>query len=179
VLFQESPDVVLHVVDAKNIKRMLPLTLQLVEAGFPVVLVVNIIDEAERLNIVIDREDLEKTLSIPVVLTSGINGRGLDELKRRLKQGTKSSVPKLRYGNRIETILESINGLDRDFEISRRAVALLLLQGDEEFLREVADRDQTKSKVYRHSGTPAIGPPDRCQMRSIPGLERRLLRGAA
>ena len=47
ILLTESPDLVLHVLDARNLERMLPMTLQLVEAGVPVVLVVDIMDEAQ------------------------------------------------------------------------------------------------------------------------------------
>src|SRR5690242_7273380 len=49
ILLNESPDVVIHVLDARNLERMLAMTLQLIEAGLPVVLVVNIMDEAERM----------------------------------------------------------------------------------------------------------------------------------
>jgi ferrous iron transport protein B len=37
-----------HVVDAKNLERMLPLTLQLIEADFPLVLALNMMDEAKK-----------------------------------------------------------------------------------------------------------------------------------
>src|SRR5664279_5161505 len=42
ILLNESPDLVIHVLDARNLERMLAMTVQLVEAGLPVVLVVNI-----------------------------------------------------------------------------------------------------------------------------------------
>ena len=38
ILLEESPHVVVHVIDARNLERMLPMTLQLIEAGLPVVL---------------------------------------------------------------------------------------------------------------------------------------------
>ena len=41
ILLFEDPFLVIHVVDAKNLERMLPLTLQLIEAGIPAVLVLN------------------------------------------------------------------------------------------------------------------------------------------
>ena len=44
LLLEEKPDILLHVIDAKNIERMLPLTLQLIEAGLSVILVINMID---------------------------------------------------------------------------------------------------------------------------------------
>lgn len=84
LLLEEKPDVVLHVVDAKNIKRMLPFTLQLIEAGLPVILVLNIMDEAERLGIKIDARRLSQRLGIPVVATAAALNEGIDELKREV-----------------------------------------------------------------------------------------------
>jgi ferrous iron transport protein B len=98
ILLEEQPVAVIHVVDAKNLERMLPFTLQLIEAGLPVLLVVNIIDEAERLNIHIDVEGLEKELGVPVVATSGLTGRGFDTLLGRLMEyvGNSASACNLR-----------------------------------------------------------------------------------
>ena len=84
LLLEEKPKVILHVVDAKNLERMLALTLQLVEAGLPVVLGLNMMDEAEAAGIKIDIKALEKELNIPVVATVAITGRGMDVLRRRL-----------------------------------------------------------------------------------------------
>ncbi|HHW28620.1 MAG TPA: GTP-binding protein [Syntrophomonadaceae bacterium] len=82
LLLTEKPDIVIHVVDAKNLERMLPLTLQLLEAGLPVILAVNMIDEAEAIGRTIDLDALAKALKIPVVGTAAAQNRGIDELKR-------------------------------------------------------------------------------------------------
>ncbi|MCS6950149.1 MAG: 50S ribosome-binding GTPase [bacterium] len=81
LLLQQQPDVVIHVVDAKNLGRMLALTLQLLEAGLPVILLLNMMDEAERLHLHIDHHALAKRLGIPVIPASLISGRGVEELK--------------------------------------------------------------------------------------------------
>jgi len=86
ILLQERPAAVIHVVDAKNLARMLPLTLQLLEADLPLVLVVNIMDEAERIGIRIDTGALEEQLQIPVVATVSTTGQGIDQLKRRIAE---------------------------------------------------------------------------------------------
>lgn len=86
ILLQERPAAVIHVVDAKNLVRMLPLTFQLLEARLPVILAVNIMDEAEQLGIEIDIDALEDRLQIPVVATVSTNGRGIDALKRRIAE---------------------------------------------------------------------------------------------
>jgi len=69
IVLNERPDVILHVVDAKNLERMLSFTLQLIEAGLPIILVLNIMDEAEKIGIQIDIDKLEDKLGIPVVPT--------------------------------------------------------------------------------------------------------------
>jgi len=84
ILFTEKPEVVLHVVDAKNLERMLPLTLQLIEAGLPVMLDLNMMDEAEAAGMEIDVKRLERELGIPVVATVATTGRGMETLRRRL-----------------------------------------------------------------------------------------------
>lgn len=86
ILLQERPAAVIHVVDAKNLARMLPLTFQLLEADLPVVLAMNIMDEAERLGIHIDTGALEEKLQIPVIATVSTTGDGVDQLRRRLAE---------------------------------------------------------------------------------------------
>lgn len=88
LLLEERPEVVMHVVDAKNLERMLPFTLQLIEAELPLVLVINMMDEAEKLGIRIDFEELERILGIPVVPVTATSGRGIHELLNRMADYT-------------------------------------------------------------------------------------------
>lgn len=89
ILLKENPCVILHIVDAKNLERMLILTLQLQEAGLPLILVLNIIDEARARGIRIEVSRLEKELNIPVVETVSTTGEGLDILKGRIEDYVK------------------------------------------------------------------------------------------
>jgi ferrous iron transport protein B len=86
LLLGESPDIVIHVIDAKHLSRMLPFTLQLLEGGFRLILVLNIMDEATRLGMTIDRDRLEKELGIPVIPAVSVSGKGLEELRSRLEE---------------------------------------------------------------------------------------------
>jgi ferrous iron transport protein B len=86
LLLVEKPELVIHVIDAKNIERMLPLTLQLKEAGFEVILVLNIMDEARSLGIRIHCMELGKQLGIPVVEASAALNIGIHELKATIKE---------------------------------------------------------------------------------------------
>lgn len=84
LLIQDSLSLAINVVEAKNLGRMLSLTFQLIEAGFPTLLAINMIDEAKRLKINIDPFALEDKLGIPVVKMSAATGFGIDQLKRRI-----------------------------------------------------------------------------------------------
>jgi ferrous iron transport protein B len=85
ILLDEKPHVVLHVIDTKNIERMLSLTFQLIEARLPLILVLNIFDEAERLGMKINIDKLEHDLKIPVVATTSITGKGIDILRGKIE----------------------------------------------------------------------------------------------
>lgn len=86
LLISEKPRVVLNVVDARNLERMLPLTLQLIEAGLPVVLDLNMVDEMTAAGMEVDAARLEQELGIPVAATVATSGRGLGDLRKRLEQ---------------------------------------------------------------------------------------------
>ncbi len=140
ILLEERPAVIIHVVDAKNLERMLPLTLQLLETGLPVILDVNLLDEAERMGVHVNIEALQRRLSIPVVGTILSRGEGVSGLKYYVTvalNGGESAHPlapfRVRYPPEIEEALEEIGHLLRGaYSIAPRVVALLLLQGDEE-----------------------------------------------
>ena len=88
ILLEESPDVVLQIVDAKNLERALLLTLQLLEAGLRLILVLNMMDEAKRLGIEIDVEALSRMLQMPVVTTIGPRGIGMAQLREAISRVT-------------------------------------------------------------------------------------------
>ncbi len=86
ILINECPVVVMHVIDAKNIERMLGFTLQLIEASMPVILVLNMMDEAEDRGKVIPAEALEKEQRLPVIPVVATTSRGMDVLKGRIEE---------------------------------------------------------------------------------------------
>ncbi len=144
ILLGDRPDVVIHVVDAKNLERMLPMALQLIEAGLPVILDVNLMDEAERLGVQVDVVALEQTLGVPVVPTALALGRGVTKLRgllvayldSRLAGRSFESLPvRTQYHRAIEEGLEAISTQLRrhgayHYHLTDRAIGLLLLQGD-------------------------------------------------
>jgi ferrous iron transport protein B len=77
---------IVNVVDATNLERNLNLTLQLLKKDIPVLIALNLWDEAKHVGITIDTDTLEKILGVPIVPTVAITGEGIRELVSRLDQ---------------------------------------------------------------------------------------------
>lgn len=143
LLFQEKPDIMIHVIDGKNIQRMLNMTLQFMEATFPVILVVNLMDEALHYGIVINTRMLAEILGITVIGTIATKGIGLENLKQAIGQ---YESPKfhftMNFAEDIEQAIGSIaDQLTDNYGIPSRAMALLLLQGDRILYERVAKQE--------------------------------------
>lgn len=131
ILLAEAPHAVLHVIDARNIERMLPMTLQLIEAGLPVILVVNILDEAKRLGMQIDLDGLQQSLGIPVVGTVMKRKQGLEDLQLAISEYASVPHKPFTYGRDLEQDVTRMTAmLKGDYRFSKRATSLLLLQKD-------------------------------------------------
>ena len=142
ILLKESPDVVVHVLDARNLERMLAMTLQLIEAGLPVILVINIMDEAEQMGLSIDVPLLREKLGIPVIGAAVAKKRGLPELKEAIAAFDKGKHAVFGYSRRLEEDIEEVATLiNGSYTLSRKALALLLLQRDEEVSEIVRDTE--------------------------------------
>jgi len=86
LLLEELPDAVIHVADACNLERMLPLTLQLLEAGMPLILLANMMDEARRRGLEVRCDLLSQRLQIPVVPAAAILNEGLARLRKKVAE---------------------------------------------------------------------------------------------
>lgn len=86
LLLSEPFVAAIHVVDAKNIGRMLPLTFQLIEAGLPVILAINMMDEARRLELAVNVDILIQELGIPAIPMAAALNQGVQELRRAIEQ---------------------------------------------------------------------------------------------
>ncbi len=132
-LIDSAPDVVVHTIDAKNISRMLPMTLQLLELGRPLVIALNMMDEAERLGIRIAWQQLARRLDVPVIPVVAISGHGLTELRSAIGQAGGRLIAALPpvYANGVGQALQTLRArLAGEYRVDRTAVAALVLQGD-------------------------------------------------
>ncbi|MEW6183152.1 MAG: ferrous iron transporter B [Bacillota bacterium] len=79
-------DVIINVVDATNLERNLYLTLELLELQRPLIVALNLWDEAQHKGLIIDPGQLEEILGVPVVTTAAIRGQGMKQLVSRLHE---------------------------------------------------------------------------------------------
>ena len=80
----DDGDIIINIVDATNLERNLYLTLQLIERKKPLIVVLNLWDEAKHKGIKIDAKKLESILEVPVVPTVGLTGQGIKDLINRI-----------------------------------------------------------------------------------------------
>ncbi len=85
-LLDQDYDLIINILDASRLGRSLELTLQLLELQRPMIVALNMMDEAERRGIEIDHEELQNRIGVPVVRTIARHGRGLRRLFRTALQ---------------------------------------------------------------------------------------------
>jgi len=110
-LLNEKIDLIINVVDSTLLARSLELTAELLELELPLVVALNMQDEAEKRGLKIDPEKLEKRLGIPVVSTAALYGKGVLQLMERcLIKLTEAPVfqPVLPYTAHVETLVQKL-----------------------------------------------------------------------
>lgn len=146
LIFKGNPDWIVNVVDAKNLERMLPLTFQLIETGIPLILVLNMMDEAKRMGLEIDIEKLSEILGIPVVKTVSIKKEGIKDILNLVISDFKPfKQNNIKYDAEIEREIEELsNMLKGSYEISKRLISIMLLQKDEEFSKIIQNQESVE-----------------------------------
>lgn len=134
ILLKEAPSAVIQVGDSKNLKRTILIFLQLSEMGLPLILDLNMIDEAMDRGIIIDTDKLKKILDVDVVSTIAPQKKGIKELKEALQSPKKASI-QLTYEPAIEEYIEKISRFLPPTTISKRSLSIMILCEDES-LRE-------------------------------------------
>lgn len=157
-LVSERPDLIVNVVDATNLERNLYLTMQLLELGIPVVMALNVYDEAEAKGYSIDVKGLETMLGITVVPTSAVKKIGIGELLDAVV--AVADCPddhepnQLNYGEDVEQALELLEkelagerGVLENYP--KRWLLLNLLEGDSH-VRDVVRIDVDAERALHH-----------------------------
>lgn len=134
-LLNENSRSFVQVGDAKNLRRTLTLTALLAELGVPMVLALNMHDEAAARGVTVDIPALSEELGIPVLATVATGGEGIGELTGSLSEARPPEAM-LRYDPDIEAdiagVADSIQRLAPHPRLAARGLAILYLGGDSE-----------------------------------------------
>ncbi|WP_281984524.1 ferrous iron transport protein B [Azonexus hydrophilus] len=143
-LLNESSRCLVQVGDAKNLRRTLTLTALLAELGVPMVLALNMHDEATARGVTVDIPALAEQLAIPVLATVATGGEGIGELTGSVaRAGVADRM--LRYDPAREADIEAVAAAITEHaphpRLAARGLAILFLGNDSEvenWLREHA-----------------------------------------
>lgn len=155
-ILREDTRCLIQVGDAKNLRRTLTLTAILAELGLPMLLVLNMQDEAAARGVIIDTKQLSEELAIPVLATIATGGEGIDSLIQQIQQ---ARVPDtfLHYDaekeQAIAALTAAIHRLAPHPRLQARGLAILYLGGDlavEQWLAEQAGDGLAELEALRH-----------------------------
>jgi ferrous iron transport protein B len=124
-LEQAGADVIVAVLDATKLERSLYLFTQVTEFSPKLIVVVNMIDEAERQGLIIDTDQISLSLGVPVLLTAASEGRDIDRILPLALGSSRVATLRVPYDHHIEAAL---NSLEKTLGTPRYQ-SLLALQG--------------------------------------------------
>jgi len=163
-ILEGTADVLIHVVDAKNLPRGLPFTLQLLDCGRPLVLVLNMMDELDELGVSVQADLLEERLGIPVVPMVAVRGEGLEALASAVERALATPPPPPpEYPNGVGAAVRRVRDrLAGTYHVDPTVLATLVLQGDESATACIraseADGGETALAEAREAATTLGGP---------------------
>ncbi|NWF36906.1 ferrous iron transport protein B [Mariprofundus sp. KV] len=140
------PDVLVYVIDASALQQSLELALELPELGLPVVVALNMMDEAHRKGVEIDIEALSEKLGVPVIPTVALKGHGLTALFDQVLQcARKRSCPLPQLPNphimawaaKMQQRLDTPE-IQTAFAMPKNQLTMHLLEADSYFMHELA-----------------------------------------
>jgi len=121
-LLKGNVDVVINVIDASLLSRSLELTLQLLELKLPMVICLNMIDEADRKGIKIDIEKLSKILGVPVVPAIAVKGKGVKKLfSTAYETGKEKKIGKtLNFSKDVEEVIKKLSEKIKNTKVAKK-----------------------------------------------------------
>jgi ferrous iron transport protein B len=139
IILREKDYIVVQVIDARNLARGLRITAELGDLGVPVVIALNMMDEALRAGTHVSTEKLSEVLGVEVIGTVAVERRGIGELFQALKAARQPRL-EVRYPEAIEEALGQIACELPDAEVGKRGLAIMFLSGDEGIERWLEER---------------------------------------
>lgn len=132
-LFNETPDLIINIIDATILERSLYLTTQLLELDCQVIIALNMVDRLEEKGLKINIQELEKKLGVKICPISALKQTGIEELIALIKNYKQSTRKKMMiYDTNIEEQIVNIESQIARYK-NTRFLAVKILEKDERF----------------------------------------------
>lgn len=152
-LLEDTPDVILNIVDGSNIERNLYLSTQLMEIGIPYVMAINMMDIVEKRNDHLDVEALSQKLHCPIVQISALKKKGMQEVIEASIQcaKTKKYASKTVFSKNVEDCLQQIQSrLEPSIvEQQKRFYAVKVFERDEKIKTALVGDAQVEADIVK------------------------------
>ena len=115
----QHPDLAVIVGEPNNLKRAVLLLQQVRDLGIPALLVINMMDEADKQGIRINLEKLEEKLFTKIILTDARSGKGITELKDSLETAIPLAENSFEIPREFAGVIQKTKSafeLDNDFQ---------------------------------------------------------------
>lgn len=150
-LLDETPDVILNMVDASNIERNLYLTTQMLELNIPVVIALNMMDVVKKRGDKIDTEKLEKEFGCKIVEVSALRQEGIDTLMSEVEKAAsskKGQKVEFKFSDDVEQVIEKISNTSSvSSSKNKRWTSIKLFERDEKLLETFSFSGDDKSVI--------------------------------
>ncbi|WP_319226485.1 ferrous iron transport protein B [Draconibacterium orientale] len=143
-IYEQTPDIVINVLDSTNLERSLFLTTQLIDMDLRVIMALNMFDELEKNKLKLDKEELSKLVGIPLIPTVSSKGLGLDSLIEKVIEVFEgrdnfSRHIHINYGKELEQSIRTIRQKIKEDKpitdkISSRFLAIKLIEKDNQVI---------------------------------------------
>jgi len=177
-IYEQTPDIVINVVDSTNLERSLFLTTQLIDMDLRAIIALNMFDEMEKNKLELDQKELAKLVGIPIVPTVSTRGKGINDLVDKVidvfeAKDKFSRHVHINYGKDLEESIKLIRQKIKETKpitdkISSRFIAIKLLEKDNQILellsdypnfeeiREIRDREVRKIELLENEDSETV-----------------------
>ena len=161
-IYEQTPDIVINVLDATNLERNLFLTTQLIDMDLRIVAALNMYDELEKQKLLFNKDELAKLLGIPFIPTISSKGIGLDNMIEKVIEvfEGRDKITRhihINYGKDLESSIRIVRKMIKEDKpltdkVSSRFLAIKMIEKDEhvkELLASYANYDDINNTTQK------------------------------
>lgn len=150
-IIKEKPQAIINIIDGTNIERNLYLSVQLVELGIPMVIVINMMDDVKAQGTTIDTCYLSKLMGMPIIPISARKGDNIDEVLRQIEYVVNNNItpPEINFDTNTQNALNAIFSeiYSENKNVPYSFYSSKILEGDKRVIKELKLSEKQSKNV--------------------------------